>query len=296
MTEDEALSLSEPGTYQLVEGRHGQFLCNPRDNCVGRSLIAYGEWGEAEVRLFERFLRSGDVVIEVGSNLGSHTVPLSKAVGSAGAVHAIEPQRLIHQLLCGNLALNGCFNVYPRRVAAGDHEGIIDIADLAPHLEMNYGAVSVNWRFEPDTVMERLPLITLDSLGLPKVDFVKIDAEGLDVEVLRGASRILHRDRPALFVEAAPPTFTELFALLNNNDYEAYWYCSQLFDSENVKSNTENIWFKPGYIFLSADIFAVPRDVGWDIQGLTPVSANIDWQILPQSPDNFRGSVTVLRP
>ena len=283
--------------YRLVDGRHGRFLCNPNDHYIGRSLIAYGEWGEAEVRLFERVLRPGDVAVEVGSNIGTHTVPISKAVGPGGTVHAFEPQRLIHQLLCANLALNDRFNVHTHRAAVGADVGLARICAVPPHQKFNFGGVAVGLDLGGDSSMEEVPLTTIDDMGLERFDFLKIDAEGLDLQVLEGAKLTLAAHRPALFVEADPRTAQALSDFLSASGYEGYWYCSQLFDQDNFNRSSENAWPDHDYLLISLDVFAVPRGAGWEITGLQPMAdlAQFDAGHAPISADNYRRGLTVVR-
>ncbi|MFP3594979.1 hypothetical protein SB689_23840, partial [Chryseobacterium sp. SIMBA_038] len=73
--------------------RYGTMIFNRNDDTIGQSLIKYGEWSEAETFLFSQIVRQGDTVVEVGANIGSHTVMLSQAVGDSGVVFAFEPQR-----------------------------------------------------------------------------------------------------------------------------------------------------------------------------------------------------------
>ena len=91
--------------YETNNCRYGKMIYNKNDIHIGKSLSIYGEWSEPETFLFSQIVKSGNHVIEVGSNIGSHTIMLSKAVGENGKVYAFEPQRHTFQLLCANLAL-----------------------------------------------------------------------------------------------------------------------------------------------------------------------------------------------
>ena len=283
--------------YQLVDGRHGRFLVNPNDTYIGSSLIAYGEWGDAEVRLFNRLLRAGDVVIEVGANIGSHTVPISKAVGPTGAVHAFEPQRLVHQLLNANLALNDCINVFPQRKAVGRSIGYVDICDVSPNHSMNYGNVTVGVVYDMDWRMENVPLISVDSLTLPRVDFLKIDAEGMDLQVLEGAVETLNAHRPVVFVETTSSNAAEMSAFFSAHGYTAYWYGTTLFDEQNFRGNSKNIWSEPGkdIVLVSADILALPTNMGWSVEGLLRFEEVTNWNSLPIDLNNYRSGLTIQR-
>ena len=89
-----------------------RFLTNPNDIFIGKSLEVYGEWSHGEVNLLSKLLRPDDNVIEIGSNIGAHTLFIARDICSSGIVYAFEPRRLLFQMLCANVALNGLTNVF----------------------------------------------------------------------------------------------------------------------------------------------------------------------------------------
>ena len=99
------------GINRLKTCRHGDMIFNVHDQHIGRSLDLYGEWAESELELLGLFIKPGDVVIDVGANIGTHTVFFAQRAGATGQVQAFEPQRIVFQNLCANLALNGLLNV-----------------------------------------------------------------------------------------------------------------------------------------------------------------------------------------
>ena len=107
------------GFNRLRMCRTGPIVYNRFDRYVGASLHRYGEFSHSEQALFEVLVGRGQVVVEVGANIGAHTVVLSRLVGADGEVHAFEPQRIVFQALCANLALNQCTNVWARQMAVG---------------------------------------------------------------------------------------------------------------------------------------------------------------------------------
>src|SRR5918993_5744771 len=113
----------DPDYVRVKQCRHGRMMYNVNDQYIGRSLDLYGEYSEGEVDLFRQILRQGDLALDVGANIGVHTVPMARLVGERGSVLAIEPQRLAYQTLCGNVALNGLLNVWCHNVAVGDTRG-----------------------------------------------------------------------------------------------------------------------------------------------------------------------------
>ena len=121
--------------------RHGLMMYNVNDSFIGRSLDLYGEWCEAEAEILGQVVKAGDVALDVGANIGTHTVFLAKAVGDKGLVAAFEPQRLVFQTLCGNVALNGLTNVTCMLAAVGKERGQVRIPTLDPRAALNFGAV-----------------------------------------------------------------------------------------------------------------------------------------------------------
>ena len=94
---------------------------------VGRSLELLGEYSPVETELFGCILSPGHTVIEVGVNMGAHTVPLASFVAPAGRVHAFEPQQPMFQHMCANLALNGHLNPRAWNCAVSDEPGTLYI-------------------------------------------------------------------------------------------------------------------------------------------------------------------------
>ena len=113
---------------KLIEARHGTILYNKNDIYIGKSIEKYGEFSYLEAKIFEQICKAGDVVIEVGANIGAHTLYLSKLVGN-GYVFAFEPQRLVFQNLCANLALNSISNVFAYQEAVSNENGTIIIPE-----------------------------------------------------------------------------------------------------------------------------------------------------------------------
>src|SRR5262249_31596505 len=139
-----------------------QFLAN--DTVVGRSLDQYGEYSEAEVALFRRLVAPGQVVLDVGANVGAHTVPLAQCVGPAGRVLAFEPQRQAFDCLETNRTLNQLANVEAHHAAVSNAAGTVLVPELDPAVEQNRGALELG-RPHPDARGEQVPVLRLDDLA-----------------------------------------------------------------------------------------------------------------------------------
>ena len=245
----------------LVNAKHGRMLVNRHDVYIGRSLIELGEFSEGEVDLFEQVLPPGSVVVEAGANIGAHTVPLAKRVGSSGRVYAFEPQRVIFQLLCANLALNSLTNVVAFWSAVGDEQGELLVPEIDYSRPNNFGGLGLEGRMSG----EKVPLRSIDSLGLAQLNLLKADVEGMEHAVLAGARQTIERCRPLLYVEndredkSAP-----LLALIKQLGYRAFAHTPRLYNPNNFFRQANN----PFGNIISINIFAVHSSVAADIKGL----------------------------
>ena len=263
--------------------RHGQMLFNPKDSYVGRSLDLYGEFSNGEVQLFEQLLRPGDIAVEVGANIGAHTLPLAKAVGPTGRVFAFEPQRVLAQTVCANLALNSATNGIVRNEAVGAAAGSLAVPSLDYSAPANYGGLplgpEVGWA-EKQVPFEEIPVVTLDSLGLSRLRLLKIDVEGMETDVLEGAKETVARCRPLLYVENDRVEKAEqLIARLTDLGYTLHWHTPPLFLPDNFAGNAENVF---GSI-LSFNVFGVPSEwTDFTLTGFAPVTDPVHPALKPR--------------
>ena len=88
------------------------------------------------VELFDQILRHGMTVVDVGANIGAHTIYFAKIVGPSGQVFAFEPQRVPYQMLCGNIALNRYGNVVAVNVGLGSELGTVALLPKSVHAKV----------------------------------------------------------------------------------------------------------------------------------------------------------------
>src|SRR6185295_11683135 len=123
--------------------RHGVMMYFANDEVIGRSLDLYGEFSESEIALFAQVLKPGMTVIDAGANIGTHTLFFANTVGARGRVFAFEPQRVIYQMLCGNVALNVHGNVMTVQAALGAAPGRIVVPRLDYAKGGDFGRVAL---------------------------------------------------------------------------------------------------------------------------------------------------------
>lgn len=233
------------GPYRIADTVTGDvMLYNPNDQYVGRSIDLYGQFSFSELSFLMMGTEEGHTVIDVGANIGAFTIPLARR---ARKVIAIEPQRLVFQMLCANLALNGIFNVQGLQAAAGNVAGeTILVPVLDPTNGHNFGGLSIEGR----TSGERVKTIALDDLDLDACHMIKIDVEGMERQVIQGASRLIRDHRPALYVENdRPEKSPALIEAILGMGYRAYWHTPALFQAQNHRGNAENVF--PGIVSVN---------------------------------------------
>lgn len=224
---------------ELKDCRWGRMLYNRNDVYIGRSLQVYGEFSEGECDLFRQFVQPGWTIVEMGANIGSHTVPLAKWIGGKGRLYAFEPQRIIFQTLCANLAVNDLLNVVAFPHAVGSRGGEIIVPDLNYERENNFGGLELGSYKQG----EKVPLVTLDSLSLEACHFIKMDIEGMEREALLGAQATIERFRPLLYLENdRQDREADLLKTLASLGYQMYHHCPPLFNPRNHFKELRNIF------------------------------------------------------
>ncbi len=259
------MTFRAPSIYKQTSARYGQMLYNPNDSYVGRSLDLYGEFSEGEVEVFRQLIKPGYTVLDIGANIGCHTVFMAQALENSGQVIAFEPQRLIYQMLCANIALNSLFNVHCLNSALGDSAGTIVVPILNPVTKNNFGGLELGHHEEGETVVR----ITLDSLNLAACHFIKLDVEGMEGAVLKGARETISKYKPILYVENDREVNSDdLVRLIDSFGYQMYWHITPLFNLNNHNNNRENVFVD----IISRNMLCIHRDKNSNISGMAEVA------------------------
>lgn len=255
----------------LVSCDHGLMIVNRFDNHpqvgIGGFLLKHGNNNTVEADFAFRVLQDieNPIVIDVGANIGTYATWLAHFLEKKnGKIYCFEPQREVFQILCGNFAINNLFNAYAYEMALGSEEKFIDINEVDYNQTGSFGAFTLTNATLPEGRITKLPttqrikMTTLDKFvqdyQLPKVDFIKIDAEGLDIEVMEGAKNVINTFKPDLYVE---------FLNLGSTGAED--------SSEEGRDRLITYLTSLGYkgMIVGHDIFATCRDI------LPPVDKNV---------------------
>jgi FkbM family methyltransferase len=260
------------GFAAIKECRIGLMMYNINDLIGGRGLELYGEAKWADVKLLGQLLHPGDIVVDAGANIGNHTVFYAKKVAPGGMVYSFEPQRITFEILCANLVLNNLLNVIPMHAGAGEVEGQAVVPAVNPNMVQNFGAVSIEGHQSGDMVR----VLPIDSLELKSCKLIKVDVEGMELKVLKGAEKTIRACRPFLFVEnndreGSPETVQTILDF----GYKCFWQIAPHYNPDNYFRNPENIWAK---VAPDSNMICVPQENNIEITGFEPViSPNDNW-------------------
>jgi len=189
--------------------------------------------GTAELHLQKailRFVHPGDIVYDVGANLGYVALSLSKQVGPSGKVAAFEPVPQNLRFLRENIESNQLANIEVFDVAVSDTEG-----EALIRITENLAMASLIWHTQNSACIQHSTrtiaiddLVQTGRLALPT--FVKIDVEGAEALVVRGMQRTIASSKPVLFIECSDSGREETWRLLTDCGYE----CRSAVTSERV--------------------------------------------------------------
>jgi len=139
----------------------------------------------------EKYIKPGDHVIDVGASLGDHTVPYARFVGPSGKVYAFEPQPESWECLQHNVRPYPWIETFNYALGYKADTGFLERCDNIGASRLGIGSQFTN----------EVEIKTLDDFEFDRVDFIKIDTEGYDLFVMRGAVKTIRKFRPKILFE-----------------------------------------------------------------------------------------------
>lgn len=187
-------------------------------------LWAFGCYEEHFAELFQCLVSPDDRCIDVGANVGVHTVRLAKLVGSRGEVIALEPDAAVAHRAYRNIMLNQLSNAHVINAAASDKaEGKVHLYRPDPR-DTNRGRASLLRHSYLTGSVTTVPAVTIDEICPGPVALIKIDVEGHEAAVVRGAAAKIDRYSPAVIFDYAPELLRDAsqspFGWLADRGYE----------------------------------------------------------------------------
>ena len=203
---------NKPSKNVLVNTDQGSMIVNRFDfdlHEVGHSrwLLDHGNCNTLEVNDCFQAIKdvTNPIVFDVGANIGTISIWLSRIL-TLGHVYSFEAQPQIFYQLAGNVALNNLYNIDVFNYAVGSEEGYITFNEPNYFSNYDFGTFSLlKEKIPSSNKKSTVQCVTLDNFitrfKIPKVDLLKIDVEGMDLEVLKGSVNILNNFAPAIYIE-----------------------------------------------------------------------------------------------
>lgn len=239
-----------PIAFILASTNHGSMLVNRFDYRikendaqdgigVGYQLLNTSTFDQAEVNTAVQLLISrrqnfgdGVIAIDCGANVGVHTIEWAQAMHGWGEVIAFEAQERIYYALAGNIALNNCFNARAIFAAVGATVGEILIPLPNYFSASSFGSLEIRKKSTTEFIGQeidyteksciRTAMVPIDQLALNRLDLIKIDIEGMEMEALIGSEKSINEFKPILIIEIIKADEGEIRKFLEKFDYQIF--------------------------------------------------------------------------
>lgn len=237
-----------PIAFILVSSDHGTMIVNRLDYHMVNQTQGYGvgfqilnssSFDPEEIRLVLALLQKrrahfgdGVVALDCGANIGVHTIEWARLLHGWGSVISFEAQEKIYYALAGNIAINNCLNATAVLAAVGAECGKLKIPAPDYLRPSSFGSLELRQKAGNEYIgqpldysgagMTTVDQITLDSRNLARVDFIKLDIEGMELEALAGATQTIARHRPQMLIETIKTDGARLKAMLEQQGYTTY--------------------------------------------------------------------------
>ena len=182
--------------FYQIRGKTLIFLPQASEDCIQQSIKnTLNYWDLTALRIINKYLKDESVILDIGANIGSHTLYWAKE-RKAKKIYSFEPFDMIYQILKTNVEINSLQNIVTTfNFGLSDEECK---ATKGHVFNRNLGSTKFLKKADGDVLLK-----TLDSLEIPEqIDLIKIDVEGAEVEVLKGALKIIEKNKPILVIES----------------------------------------------------------------------------------------------
>lgn len=236
-----------PLPFILAATNHGMMILNRNDHHhdaeghafgTAHQILGHGSLVVEELQALTNLLNirrqhagDGAVVLDCGANIGVYALEFARALNGWGHVYAFEAQEKIFYALAGNVIMNNFLNITARWNAVGSEVGSITIPELDYNVPTSFGSFELRHTQKNEAIGQEIdyahantvvPMISIDSLNLPRVDLIKIDVEGMEDEVLAGALQTIARCKPMLYIEIIKTDANRVLQQLSALQYKVF--------------------------------------------------------------------------
>lgn len=234
---------------KVVDTNNGPMAVYINDTIVSQSIALFGEYSFNEIRVMSRYLNPDSLYVDIGTNIGYHAMAASHHIGCA--VIGFEPHPNHFAVAAYNTQNK---NIKLFNAAVSNKAGVLILDDFDPNEIGNYGEVHI------ESTGVEVPAMKLDDVEEVKTicTVIKIDVEGNELNVLKGASRTIKKHRPVIFFEALEDSeWDKCRQYLADRDYNMFWVVCKVHPMNETYKNPKEHPFKNLAAF---NILAVPAE------------------------------------
>jgi FkbM family methyltransferase len=222
---------------EIVTNVFNEHFSGIKGDYIFESIRGFSYFSPQEIIFLKQFIDIDDNVMEIGTNIGCHTIPLSSN-NPNGEYFCFEPQKHIYTHLTKNITMNSRTNVTPFNFGLGEHNKTIYYDKLILH-ENNSGAFCLTQLDATDEKGDNKFELDIKNINcvesityLDKLKLIKMDVENMEYEIIVTMKDIITKFNPIIFVEYGPATFQDVCIFLNNLGYKIYWFntCNYQYD------------------------------------------------------------------
>ncbi len=239
-------NIHRPAPFVLVSSNHGTMIVNRNDFHkteeggfgVGHQILECSAFDQPEVDFVLALLTArrisagpGVVALDCGANIGVHTIEWARLMYEWGHVHAFEAQEKVYYALAGNVVMNNCLNVTAHYAAVGAECGELVVPQPNYLVPGSYGSLELKAGPNNEFIGQKIDyakggakvrMVSIDSLGLLRLDFMKVDVEGMELDVLAGAAKSIEKFHPVAVVETIKSDKDAIGAFFKERGYGLY--------------------------------------------------------------------------
>lgn len=194
-----------PSKQTIVESRlrYGIQMHLDLTEYLQAHLYVFGSYELPTIKFMRSVLKPGSVCLDVGAQMGYLSLAMATAAGGATTVHSFEPEDRNAERFLENVLLNSLTNVHLHRTAVSNVNGVLKLYLSSDRNAGTHSTVFVESNVSTEFI--EIPSTTLDDFvqgaNIPKVDLIKIDVEGAEIDVIKGAVNVLLHHKPVIILE-----------------------------------------------------------------------------------------------
>lgn len=227
-------------TLEKISVENFTFIVHKNDTCIADCIRSGCLYEKFLLSYLRHFINPNKNVLDLGANIGTHSVIYSNYINSNSVVYSFEPQKLVFDILTKNIELNNCKNIVTFNLGCSNVNDVFYM-NACYEIKENQGAFRIDSTLNESTglrieckILDEL----LDELNINQIGYVKIDIEGHEYEALLGMRNMLSRDHPVIMIEIhdSCSTKNDTMGILVELGYSTHYrisHCDYIFINKN---------------------------------------------------------------